>query len=156
MLQIEEESDLIDPESMAKIKHKLDEIYKGLGNDSTSNPSLLGVIREIELSLETLLKKREYMGAEVVKDKERNQDRERRQANIGNKTAEDTAKNEEIKKKMADRQNRPIIKNRKKVMERSAPKVKKIKVKKIEPDQDILDRIEFLEESLNPYTGAKT
>ncbi len=81
MKQVDEEEDLINPERMLLIKKKLDEIWRTFTNDATSNQSLLQIVREIELGMETLLKKRSILDPEAAAKKEYDYERDHRAKN---------------------------------------------------------------------------
>ena len=156
MHKIDQGEDLLSPTSMGQIKKQLEEIYRTLAHDeSGTTPGIISMVRETEIAMENLLKKRDCMDEGTVNRHEKSQAAEYRKETQARNDLEFQRRQAETRRKIDERKNRVIKKNAKKVMVRSEPPKKKIKEKVIEIDQEVINRIEFLEMDLDPITGEK-
>ena len=154
MARFDHGEDLISPTSMGLIKKQLEEIYRTLACDeSSTTPGIISMVRETEIAMESLLKKRDCMDEATVNRHEKSQAAASRKETQERNDLEFQKRQEETRKKIEARKNRVIKNNTKKVMVRSEPKKKKVVEKVIEIDQEVKDKIEFLEMDIDPISG---
>ena len=146
----EVEALIVDENTLEEIYGKLEEILKVIGVDTRDHLPALVMLEIIENSLQENIRKKDLMDEDVVKKRERDIDRNRRTEMIEN------IKENEIKKRLeaaeALQKRKSTIKekrNGRPMMKRSKITEKTILTETSEIPQEVLDRIEFLDEKVN-------
>jgi len=123
---------------------KVKEVYQRCGFDSSSNPSTLFMLSDLEAQLEDLLTSLELMPEDYVKAVEKQKDKKRREAK--------RAEQKELQKALQDKKNKiailrsmqpPPKRVGRQVMYRSQPPRRKVKMETKTETQEELDEIKF-------------
>lgn len=149
-LDEQNEDPLISQETMQKLHLGLVEIYGIIGGDMATYPTDFEILENLETAIRSEIEKTKLMNEEVLKSKEKEVDKKRRQDNIEMQKLKETQKNKEFSDMIERRKKKVVKKSGRQKMQKSwIPE--KVVVKEIaEIPQEVLDWKEFLEEDL-PY-----
>ena len=140
---------IIDEKTLGEIHDKLVEIVNLTKAPITGNLSDLEMLEIIENSLKEQLVKRSMIDEEIAKKMEREADKIRRTDQIEKIKEKEMKKRMEINEKLQLRKNKNVKKIGRVGMPRSKIAEKTIVTEEPTIPQDILDRIEFLDEIIN-------
>ncbi|GMI60636.1 hypothetical protein ScalyP_jg10536 [Parmales sp. scaly parma] len=125
---------------------KVKEVYQRCGFDSSSNPSTLFMLSDLEAQLEELLSDLEIMPEEYVKRAEKEKEKKRRELKRIEQQEALAIAQEERNRKAIERSLQPPKKRAgRQVMYRSQPVRRKVKEEKKEITEDDLDELKHLQ-----------
>jgi hypothetical protein len=125
--------------SIEELRRKVEGVFRFVGGDPSSNTTVLDMLERVEVELEGLLKKRDCIEPDVLKMKEKEQDRERRQNMIVKKKELEAKHNAETQLRIEQRKKNSVKKTGRQVMVRSRPqeKSRKVVVVEVDPEEEL-------------------
>jgi hypothetical protein len=129
---------------LQSLGEKVKEVYQRCGFDSSSNPSTLFMLSDLEAQLEDLLSALELMPEEYVKKVEKEKEKKRRELKRIEQQAAQEARQAEKNKIAIERSMQPPPKRvGRQVMYRSQPVRRKVKQEAKTETQEELDELKF-------------
>ncbi|OMJ70262.1 hypothetical protein SteCoe_31795 [Stentor coeruleus] len=148
LVKEETEAHVIDEKTLEEIHLRLLEFMDIVGNEKSSNPNDLEMLEIVELALSEKMEQRALMDEEFMKKLEKEVEKARRVDKIEKLKEKEVRKREEINELLKQRKNKIVKKTGRIVMPRSKIVEKIAQTKEPVIPQEVLDRIEFLDEHL--------
>lgn len=125
--------------SVEELRRKVEGLYRFIGGESSSNTTVLDMLEQVEVELESLLKKRDCLEPSLLRGLEKAMDKERRQNMMINKKVIEAKRNAENQLRIEQRKMNSVKRTGRQLMVRSRPqeKARKVVVQKIDPEEEL-------------------
>lgn len=143
-----DEDPLISQEAMSKIHEGLIGIFTLIGGDLATFPTDFEILELLENAIRSEIEKTKLMNEDELRTREKEVDKKRRVENVELIKLKEQMKAKEISETLQSRKRKVVLREGRKIMERSRLPDKVLAQKEVEIPQEVLDWKEFLDEDI--------